>query len=180
MINFMREYWIGGGYQVKNMESFDYSLDFKTIDFRRHPELYRIGRGEQGAQLVEPYKSELLPHFQYRTPDLAQQSGEKIYALYLAYRDRGDFVGMDMARKYLQMGFSRARRYANHRPDRKPARDSREAVSPENSSAKPAAAEIFWEKWQQVLDDPVYQQRREYHRQQYEHQNRPAGGSRME
>ncbi len=39
---------------------FDYSLDFKAIDFRQHPDLYRVGRGEQGVLLVEPYKSELL------------------------------------------------------------------------------------------------------------------------
>jgi Domain of unknown function (DUF4385) len=41
---------------------FDYPLDFKTIDFRRRPDLHRIGKGEQGALLVEPYnnKSELL------------------------------------------------------------------------------------------------------------------------
>jgi hypothetical protein len=37
---------------------FDYSLDFKHIDFRQSPERYRIGRGEQGVLLVEPYKSE--------------------------------------------------------------------------------------------------------------------------
>jgi hypothetical protein len=31
---------------------------------------------------------------------------------YEAYRDWGDFVGMDLARKYLQMGFTRAMRYS--------------------------------------------------------------------
>jgi hypothetical protein len=31
-----------------SMQKFDYSLDYQTIDFRQHPELYRIGRGEQG------------------------------------------------------------------------------------------------------------------------------------
>ena len=41
---------------------FDYTVDFKTIDFRKQPELYRIGKGEQGVLLVEPYKSEILPH----------------------------------------------------------------------------------------------------------------------
>ena len=40
------------------LSSFDYSLDFKNIDFREHPELYRVGQGEQGVLLVEPYKSE--------------------------------------------------------------------------------------------------------------------------
>ena len=37
------------------MNKFDYTLDFKTIDFRQQPELYRVGKGEQGVLLVEPY-----------------------------------------------------------------------------------------------------------------------------
>lgn len=41
------------------------------------------------------------------------------YALFLAYGREGDFVGMDMARKFLQMGMTRARRYANHRSGQK-------------------------------------------------------------
>jgi len=36
------------------MKPFDYSLDFKTIDFRPPPELYRVGRSEQGVLLVAP------------------------------------------------------------------------------------------------------------------------------
>ena len=28
------------------MQKFDYTLDFKTIDFRQQPELYRVGKGE--------------------------------------------------------------------------------------------------------------------------------------
>lgn len=40
--------------------AFDYSLDFEKIDFREKPELYRVGRGEQGVLLVEPYKGEIL------------------------------------------------------------------------------------------------------------------------
>lgn len=35
---------------------FDYNLDFKNIYCRKHPELYRVGRGKQGVLLVEPYK----------------------------------------------------------------------------------------------------------------------------
>jgi hypothetical protein len=33
---------------------FDYTLDFKTTDFRKRPDLYRVGKGEQGVLLVEP------------------------------------------------------------------------------------------------------------------------------
>ena len=36
---------------------FDYTLDFQTVDFRQQPELYRVGKGEQGVLLVQPYKA---------------------------------------------------------------------------------------------------------------------------
>jgi hypothetical protein len=39
--------------------------------------------------------------------------------MFLEYLRRGDFVGADMARKFLQMGFTRARRYTNFRGGRK-------------------------------------------------------------
>ena len=68
------------------MKEFDYSLDFKAIDFRQHPELYRIGRGEQGVLLVEPYKSEILPYWKFKTPDIARQSADTIYSLFLQYK----------------------------------------------------------------------------------------------
>ena len=97
----------------------DSSPDYMMTNFREHPELYRVGRGEQGVLLVEPYKSELLPHWRFRTPAIAQASAEHIYAQFLAYKEAGDFVGMDMARKFLQMGYTRARRYATHRGGRK-------------------------------------------------------------
>src|SRR6476469_298607 len=98
---------------------FDYSLDFESIDFRRHPELYRIGKGEQGVLLVEPYKSEILPHWRFKTVAVAKKSSAKIYRMFLAYLKAEDFPGADMARKFLQMGWTRARRYANHKGGRK-------------------------------------------------------------
>ena len=39
--------------------------------------------------------------------------------MYLEYRDNKDFIGMDMCRKFLEMGFTRSRRYANHRTGKK-------------------------------------------------------------
>jgi hypothetical protein len=39
--------------------------------------------------------------------------------MYLDYRDEKDFIGMDMCRKFLEMGFTRSRRYANHRTGKK-------------------------------------------------------------
>jgi hypothetical protein len=77
---------------------FDYSLDYKNLDLRKQPELYRVGKGEQGVLLVEPYKSEIVQHWRFKTPEIAKESSEKIYRMFLEYKQQKDFVGMDMAR----------------------------------------------------------------------------------
>lgn len=104
-----------GGRKHPLQMSIDAAIDFAATDSRRHPELYRIGRGEQGVLLVQPYKRDFLPLWRFRTPAVAQKSADAIYALYLRYRAAEDFVGIDMARKFLPMGWTRSRRYANHR-----------------------------------------------------------------
>src|SRR5690606_29543837 len=75
--------------------AFDYDLDYKNLDLRKHPELYRVGKGEQGVLLVEPYKSEILPHWRFKTPEIAQESCDKISEMFEDYRKQDDFVGMD-------------------------------------------------------------------------------------
>ena len=90
-----------------------------NIDYRMYPELYHIGRGQQGVLTGEPYKSELHPIWRFKTPRQAQLSANKIYIKYLEYLDDGDFVGCDMAKKYLHMGFTRSRRYWNHSSGKK-------------------------------------------------------------
>src|SRR3954447_459966 len=64
---------------------FDYTLDFENIDFRQRPGLYRIGRGEQGVLLVQPYKGEILPHWRFKTAAAAKESSATIYEMFLAY-----------------------------------------------------------------------------------------------
>lgn len=150
------------------MKAFDYTLDFKTIDFRQHPELYRIGKGEQGVLMVEPYKGEILPYWKFKTPEIARQSAEKIYSLFLDYKTQGDFVGMDMARKFLQMGYTRSRRYANHKSGRKYEAGSKIVLPREEDPIKAESAKIFYEKWQQAKTDPEYLRLADRHRQQYE------------
>jgi len=103
------------------MKEFDYDLDYKTIDFsvEENRKLYRIGRGEQGVLLVRPYTDDICAHWRFKTPEIAVKSSNKIFAMYLDYRDEKDFIGMDMCRKFLEMGFTRSRRYANHRDGKK-------------------------------------------------------------
>lgn len=146
---------------------FDYSLDFKGIDLRERPELYKIGKGEQGVLSVEPYKGEILPHWRFRTPEVARASSEKIFRLYEDYKAAGDFVGMDMARKFLQMGYTRARRYANHAGGRKYAPGTRDVLPFQVDEEKAAAAAVFREKWEAVKADPEYRRLADEHRQKY-------------
>ena len=103
------------------MKEFDYGLDYKEIDFslEENRQLYRIGRGEQGVLLVRPYTNVICNHWRFKTPKIAVQSANKIFSMYLDYRDAGDFIGMDMCRKFLEMGFTRSRRYANHHTGKK-------------------------------------------------------------
>ncbi len=142
---------------------FDYGLDFGAVDFRARPDLYRVGKGEQGVLLVEPYKSELLPHWRFRTPELARTSADTIYGMFLAYKENGDFVGMDMARKFLQMGFTRSRRYANHKSGRKWSPDRSETLPPDVDPVKAESARIFYERYVQARSDPDYQRMKADH-----------------
>tara|TARA_Y100001970_G_scaffold222106_1_gene273066 strand:- start:775 stop:1236 length:462 start_codon:yes stop_codon:yes gene_type:complete len=103
------------------MKEFDYDLDYKNLDFtnKETRKLYRIGRGEQGVLLVRPYTNDICAHWRFKTPDEAVVSSDKIYKMYEGYRSKQDFIGMDMCRKFLEMGFTRARRYANHNSGKK-------------------------------------------------------------
>ena len=69
--------------------------------------------------LVQPYKGEILPHWRFKDAAAATSSSAATWGLFEAYLQAEDFVGADMARKFLQMGFTRARRYANHRGGKK-------------------------------------------------------------
>jgi hypothetical protein len=156
---------------------FDYSLPYKTLDLRANPELYKTGKGEQGVLLVEPYKSEILPSWKFKTPADAKLSSDKIYALFIQYKGEHDFVGMDMARKFLQMGYTRSRRYANHKSGKKydgPVPDDKKGVSgahgrkelpKETDPVKAESAAIFYEVWQKAKEDEVYRQLLKEHKE---------------
>ncbi|PKK37722.1 hypothetical protein BWI96_04440 [Siphonobacter sp. SORGH_AS_0500] len=170
----------------KVTKAFNYTLDFKQTDFREHPELYRVGVGEQGVLLVEPYKSELLPLWRFRTELMARESAEAIYEKFKAYLREKDFVGADMARKYLQMGFTRARRYANHASGKKYTEKEDDGKGEQKSypysqgsihkgneirpqeedaltSEKAKAAAIFKHYWDEARQNPDYlQQKKEF------------------
>ncbi|ECF0160803.1 DUF4385 domain-containing protein [Salmonella enterica subsp. enterica serovar Litchfield] len=140
----------------------NYQQDFSSIDFRQQPELYQVGRGEQGVLLVEPYKSEILPFWRYKDEASAMKSAEQIYQLFEAYRQQDDFVGMDMARKFIQMGYTRARRYANYKGGKKYAEDG-SLNTRGNDPIKAAAATVFKGWWDKIRQDEDYLKRKRQH-----------------
>ena len=157
--------------------SYDYSDEYRSTNFREHPERYRIGRGEQGVLTVEPYKSEILPHWRFKDPEAARVSSETIYAMFLDYVQQGDFVGADMARKFLQMGYTRARRYANYPGGKKYRTNPQQEATPEAERAarqqmlprgsedpvKAEAARIFKGKWEEAKQNDTYQRLKRAH-----------------
>lgn len=127
------------------------------VDYRAHPELYRVGKGEQGVLICEPYKGELVPLWRFRTPEVARESSRALSRAFLAYLRRGDLVGADLARKFLQMGFTRARRYANYKGGRK--YDPVDLHPLEKGTGDPAKAEsarIFFDAWKKAEARPAY------------------------
>ena len=146
------------------MKEFDYELDYKTLDFTdaETRKLYRIGRGEQGVLLVRPYTNDICAHWRFVDETIARKSSDKIYSMFCEYRDTGDFIGMDMARKFLEMGFTRARRYANHSSGKKYSKDG--TIRPQETDAlhniKAKTARIFKEVRDKAAYDSKYQQMR--------------------
>ena len=136
------------------MKEFDYELDYKNIDFKdeRNRKLYRIGRGGQGVLLVRPYTNTICNHWRFKTPDEAVESANHIFGMYLDYRDEKDFIGMDMCRKFLEMGFTRARRYANHNSGKK--YDSEGNIrpqEPDHATSKYAKSATIFKKVRDIV-----------------------------
>ena len=142
------------------MKEFDYALDYKVLDFTlpENRKLYRIGRGEQGVLLVRPYTNDICKHWRFVNVVAARKSSTKIYEMYCDYKRQKDFIGMDMARKFLEMGFTRSRRYANHKSGQK--YDSSGSVLPQEkdalTSVKAMAAMVFKNIRDRVANDPEY------------------------
>jgi hypothetical protein len=132
------------------------------IDYHVRSTRYRVGKGEQGVLICEPYKSELTLHWRFKTPRIAKQSAKTIYAMFLQYLEEDDFVGADMARKFLQMGYTRARRYANYKGGRKYDKEHNYALK-ERGTGDPEKAEsaaIFYGYWKKAEKEKRYAARK--------------------
>jgi len=142
-----------------------------AIDYKRNPELYHIGRGQQGVLICEPYKSNICQHWRFKTVEEAELSSQKILSMFYNFVNEEDFVGADMAKKFLHMGFTRARRYANHRDGKKYNPDG--SIIPQESDAltceKAESAKVFYKTWKEARENEKYLQMKRIHKQRYGH-----------
>ncbi len=143
---------------------------------------YRIGRGETGVLTYEPYKSALLSSWRFRTPAIARTSSVALWNAFLDYEKQNDFVGMDMSRKFLQMGMTRAKRYANHKGGKKYELDverkegrGRQVISVGSDEQwkgrreKEEASAIFKETWERAKNyEPYQEMKKEFLKRQKE------------
>jgi len=179
-------------------KKFDYSLDYKNLNLRKNPELYKVWKGEQWVLLVEPYKSEILPFWRFKNPEIARESSAEIKKFFYQYKEEGDFIGMDMARKFLQMWYTRSRRYANHKSGKKYSNENLEKpkemweipeyrgernkqhyrdtktkkILPQEADAltneKAQSARIFYAAYQEVKNDEEYLKMKKDWQEKYE------------
>lgn len=141
------------------------SLSSPTIAYN-----YAIARGEMGVLTYEPYKSLILPFWAFRTIPIAQSSATALWSIFISFVERGDFVGADMTRKFIQMGMTRARRYANWKGGRKykepgggekVERWSGEGLDGEEGRKrreKEGASELFKGYWRRCIEHEGYQE----------------------
>ena len=128
---------------------------------------YAIARGEMGVLSYEPYKSLVLPFWAFRTVPIAQSSANALWSIFQSFVERRDFVGADMTRKFIQMGMTRARRYANWKGGRKYAKDGgknerwdAEGVDGKEGKKrreKAEASDVFKGYWRRCLEEEGYQ-----------------------
>jgi len=125
---------------------------------------YAIARGEMGVLSFEPYKGLVLPYWAFRTIQIATNSAEVLWEIFESFCVRGDFVGADMTRKFIQMGMTRAKRYANHKGGRKYDKDGKKLAKWSGDDAdgkrreKEQASEIFKAYWRRCTSHEEYLQ----------------------
>jgi len=79
-----------------------------NVNYRKSPLSYEITDDCGGIYTCEPYKSILLDIWRFSTPESSEKSAASIGEMFFGYLDEGDFVGADLALKYLRAGSSRS------------------------------------------------------------------------
>lgn len=157
--------------QTPSYLNFDYD-NYKwksSIDYRKNPEKYLVGKGEQGVLTCEPYKSEICKYWRFKDRNIAKESSEKIFQIFVEYLAADDFIGADMARKFLQMGFTRARRYTNYKGGKKYDAEQEYKLLERGTGdpEKAVSADIFFHKWKEAEANEKYAEQKIAWKQKY-------------
>jgi hypothetical protein len=79
-----------------------------NINYDEKPLMYEFTEDCSGMYTCEPYKTELLKNWKFTSLDAATTSSKNLLEMFENYVARGDFVGADLTRKYLQAGSIRS------------------------------------------------------------------------
>jgi len=77
------------------------------INYKENPLKYEVTDDCGGMYICEPYKTRLLGIWKFSTPSASKTSAKDIKSMFLEYLNEGDFVGADLAKKYLRAGTTR-------------------------------------------------------------------------
>lgn len=136
-----------------------------SLNYRKHPEKYVIGRGQFGVLKYEPYKSEILPYWSYKNEAKARKSVTQILSLFHDYIQNEDFPGADMAKKYLHMGNTRSLRYAKYPGGKKYIEGKKREPLEWADKEKWLASRVFKKGWDKVRKNDVYLRMKKNHKE---------------
>jgi len=77
------------------------------INYKEYPLKYVVTNDCGGMYICEPYKDDLLQSWKFSTTSAARKSAELIKGMFFKYLACEDFVGADLAKKYLRAGHIR-------------------------------------------------------------------------
>ena len=75
-----------------------------NTNYEEKPLMYEFTEDCSGMYTCEPYKTELLKNWKFTSLDAAITSSKDLLEMFENYVASGDFVGADLARKFLQAG----------------------------------------------------------------------------
>ena len=124
-------------------------------NYEAQPERYPLDMDDEQALQAAPYAARILPYWRYGSTAEAASSAAQLYELYTRYKERGDFVGMDVVRRFLRMGLKRAR-LLNPIPTPTP-----------GAPLQPPPAAIFSKTFRMVDNDPDFAAMSQAHAERY-------------
>jgi hypothetical protein len=127
------------------------SEQLDAIDYEAHPGRYPVDMDDEQVLQVAPYAARLLPYWRYASADDAARSAAALYEWYTRFKEAGDFVGMDVARRLLRLGLKRTR---GLEPP---------AVGAVGAPMRPTATAIFSKTFHMVNNDPDFAAMRDAH-----------------